>query len=163
MPVSVVLLLAHNWDDLSRGARAGVLVTLLLAAQALAGYAGVRRWGSILWREASGALQVAGVACAVALVAQTYHYPGNEASFYRTVLLLTIPLVYLLDSAAVSALTWAGLLALATTWRPREPEYDAMPRISRCPSSKCRLVRSFSSDPASALRWMALWHREHQL
>lgn len=116
----IVLLLAHNWDDLSRGARAGLLVALLAAAQALAGYAVLRRFTSLVWREAAGALQVAAVAAAVALVAQTYHVPGNEAGLYRTVLLLTIPLVYLLESASVSVLTWGGLLALATTWSPRD-------------------------------------------
>jgi hypothetical protein len=111
----VVLLLAHNWDDLSRGARAGLLVSVLVAAQALAAFALLRRFTSLTWRESAGALQVAGVAAAVALVAQTYHVPGDLAGYYRTVLLLTIPLVYLLESATVSVLAWAGRVALSTT------------------------------------------------
>ena len=112
----IVLLLAHNWDDLSRGARAGLLVLILVAAQALAGYALLRRWTSLPWREAAGALQVAAVAAAVALVAQTYQVPGDLAGYYRTVLLLALPLVYLLEAASVSVLAWAGLVAMATTW-----------------------------------------------
>jgi hypothetical protein len=66
---------------------------------------------------------VAAVAAAVALVAQTYQVPGDLTGYYRTVLLLSLPLVYLLEAAAVSVLTWAGLVAMATTWSWRgEPE-----------------------------------------
>lgn len=117
----VVLLLAHNWDDLSRTARAGILVALLVAAQALSAFALVRQWRSVTWRESAGGLQMAAVASAVALVAQTYHVPGDLAGFYRTVLLLTIPLVYLLESAAVSVLTWGMLVALSTTGLFHDP------------------------------------------
>ena len=53
--------------------------------------------------------------------AQTYHVPGDLAGFYRTVLLLTIPLVYLLESAAVSVLTWGMLVALSTTGLFHDP------------------------------------------
>jgi len=119
----VILLLAHNWDTLSRGARAGLLTVLLVAAQGLAAFALLRRWTSLAWRESAGALQVAAVAAAVALVAQTYQVPGDLTGYYRTVLLLSLPLVYLLEAAAVSVLTWAGLVAMATTWSWRgEPE-----------------------------------------
>jgi hypothetical protein len=119
----ILLLLAHNWDELSRGARAGLLLMILVSAQGLAGFALLRRWASIPWREAAGALQVGAVAAAIALVAQTYHVPGDLVGYYRTVLLLTLPLVYLLDAAAVSVLTWAGLVAMATTWSWRgDPE-----------------------------------------
>ena len=119
----IVLLLAHNWDDLSRGARLALLVLILVAAQALAGFALLRRFPSLPWREAAGALQVAAVAAAVALVAQTYQIPGDLVGYYRTVLLLTLPLVYLLDAASVSVLGWAALVAMATTWSWRgDPE-----------------------------------------
>jgi hypothetical protein len=115
----VVLLLAHNWDLLSRGSRTGLLLGLLLLTQGLAAFVLLRRAASAAWRESAGVLQVAAVASAVALVAQTYHVPGDLGSFYRTVLLLSLPLVYLLDAAAVSVLCSAGLVALATTFHGR--------------------------------------------
>jgi hypothetical protein len=78
------------------------------------------------WREAAGALQVAAVAASIALVALSYQIPGDLVGYYRTVLLLTLPLVYLLDAASVSVLTWAGLVAMATTWSGRSDDGEVL-------------------------------------
>ena len=48
----ILLLLAHNWDELSRTMRAGLTMGLLLAAQALAGWALLARPRSIAWARA---------------------------------------------------------------------------------------------------------------
>ncbi|HET9300371.1 MAG TPA: DUF2157 domain-containing protein [Candidatus Polarisedimenticolaceae bacterium] len=119
----IILLFAHNWDQLSRGARASLLIALLLSTQALAAFALLRRFMSVVLREVAGALQVAAVATAIALVAQTYQVPGDLVGYYRTVLLLALPLIYLLESATASVLCWAALVAMATTWSWRgDPE-----------------------------------------
>jgi hypothetical protein len=117
----VTLLLAHNWDLLSRGARAGVLVAALLGAQAVAAFALLRRAGSAAWREAAGGLLVAAVVAAVSLVSQTYHLPGDAFDLLRLVLVLSIPVAYLLDSVAASALCWGLLVVLAGSgpWQHR--------------------------------------------
>src|SRR5690349_21064436 len=44
--LGIILVLANNWDDLSRPIRDGMIFALLLAAQGLAGFAMARRAGS---------------------------------------------------------------------------------------------------------------------
>ncbi len=52
----IILMLAHNWEDLSRPVRAALSFLPLLLAQGLAGWALVRRPESLAWREGTGAL-----------------------------------------------------------------------------------------------------------
>ncbi len=114
----IILLLAHNWEFLSRGARAMIALTPLVVAQLVAGWVLVRREASTAWREGSGVLLALMVATAIALVDQTYHTGGDLESFlWRWALLLAL-LPWLLNSTGVvilflGALTWWAGAALA--------------------------------------------------
>jgi uncharacterized membrane protein len=92
----VILLIAHNWDDLSRAARTGIAFLPLLIAQALVVFTLMRRNESRPWREAAAIFDVAAVATAISLISQTYQVQGTFADFMRTWLLLSIAIVYLL-------------------------------------------------------------------
>src|SRR5438105_541630 len=66
----IILLIAHNWDDLSRATRTGVAFLPLLIAQALVVFTLMRRNESRPWREATaivGAIAYAGLATAIYL------------------------------------------------------------------------------------------------
>jgi uncharacterized membrane protein len=107
----VILLLAHNWEHLSRGQRAAIALAPLVAAQVLAGWVLLRRETSTAWREGSAILLALMVATAVALVDQTYHAGGDLESFLWRWSLLLAPLPWLLNSTGVAmlflgALTW---------------------------------------------------------
>ncbi len=107
----VILLLAHNWEQLSRGERALIALSPLVAAQVLAGWVLLRREASTAWREGSAILLALMVATAVALVDQTYHTGGDLESFLWRWSLLLAPLPWLLNSTGVAmlflgALTW---------------------------------------------------------
>jgi uncharacterized membrane protein len=107
----VILLLAHNWDHLGRGARAAISMTPLLLSQILVGWVILKRFGSTAWREGSATLLAMAVAVALALVDQTYHTGGDLESFLWRWSLLLAPLPWLLNSTAVAmiflaALTW---------------------------------------------------------
>src|SRR2546426_2334531 len=92
----IILLIAHNWDDLSRATRTGVAFLPLLIAQALVVFTLMRRNESRPWREAAAIFDVAAVATAISLISQTYQVQGTFADFMRAWLLLSIPVVYLL-------------------------------------------------------------------
>jgi len=92
----IILLIAHNWDELSRATRTGIAFLPLLIAQALVVFTLLRRNESRPWREAAAIFDVAAVATAISLISQTYQVQGTFADFMRTWLLLSIPLVYLL-------------------------------------------------------------------
>ena len=107
----VILLLAHNWEALSRGTRAAIALTPLLMSQALVAWVILRRRGSTAWREGSATLLALTVATSLALVDQTYHTGGDLESFLWRWSLLLATLPWLLNATSVAiiflgALTW---------------------------------------------------------
>ncbi len=107
----VILLFAHNWEELSRPVRAVVSVTPLLATYAAAAYA-LGSGRAMVWRESVATANLCALAAAVGLVGQTYNIQGDLSSFLLTVALLGLPMIYLFESAAGAALFLA-----AATWR----------------------------------------------
>src|SRR3954467_8779581 len=77
----VILLVAHNWDFLSRPVRCGIAFTPLVLSQALAIFVLLRRGQSTAWRETAAILNVAAIGTAMALVSRTYQIQGDFARF----------------------------------------------------------------------------------
>jgi uncharacterized membrane protein len=92
----IVLLIAHNWDDLSRPARTGIAFIPLVIALGLIGFVLARRNESRPWREAVAIFDFAAVATSISLISQTYQIQGTFADFMRVWLLLCLPAFYLL-------------------------------------------------------------------
>lgn len=107
----IILLFAHNWDDLSRPTRAvlsfcPVIIGSILSIVALA------KNGGVALRESAGIFHSLSIGASIALIGQTYHIPSNLPGFFLKWTLLALPLTFLLRS------TGAGLiyLALACSW-----------------------------------------------
>ncbi len=132
----IILLLAHNWDELGRTTRAALSFAPLVLAQALAGFALWRRADSVAWRESAGAFLALAIGASIALVAQTYNIGGDLGDFLLTWTLLALPIAYLMRAtlpallylvgiaawagalwtSSAEALGFWGLLALAVPW-----------------------------------------------
>lgn len=115
----LILILAHNWDDLGRPARAAIALGTLVAAQALTFYAVARRASSKAWIESASAFLVAAVGAAIALVGQTYHVGGSFEGFMRTWLWLVVLVPYVTGSS-LAAIGICGLLVvrvMSLPWR----------------------------------------------
>jgi hypothetical protein len=95
----IVLLVAHNWDFLSRPVRCGIAFTPLVVSQALAIFVLLRRNGSAAWREPAAILNVAAIGTAIALVSQTYQIQGDFARFILVWMILALPVVYLFQTS----------------------------------------------------------------
>lgn len=105
----IILLIAHNWDDLGRPARTVLSLLPLLASLAIAFWTLLRRADSVAWREGAGMAQCAGVAASVALVSQTYHIEGSLSDFLFIWMLLTLPVPYLLRAVVPALVYIAGI------------------------------------------------------
>ena len=105
----IILILAHNWDDLGRPARAAIAIGLLVLAQALTAFAVLRRPASAAWTEATSGFLVASVGAAMALVGQTYHVGGTFEGLMQAWLLLVVAVPYITGSSLSSMLTWVLL------------------------------------------------------
>jgi uncharacterized membrane protein len=107
--LGLILLLAHNWADLSRAARTALAFAPLVAAQLLAVWIFRAGKKSAAWREGVGLFWTLAVGAAIALVAQTYHIPGDAGRFALTWMLLTLPIVYLLNATGPALVYLAGM------------------------------------------------------
>ncbi|TXK24678.1 DUF2157 domain-containing protein [Pontibacter qinzhouensis] len=111
--LGIILIIAHNWDDLSRSVKTMLVFLPLLISQGLAGYTLFKKRTSSAWRESTATLLFFSVGATMALVSQVYHIPGNLSSFLLTWMLLCLPLVYLLSSSFASLLYLAGITLFA--------------------------------------------------
>ena len=107
----IILLIAHNWDDLSRPARTGIAFTPLLVALGFVGFVLMQRNQSRPWREAVAICDFAAVAASISLISQTYQIQGSFSEFMRIWLLLCIPIIYLLRASVGAAVYIVGTIA----------------------------------------------------
>ena len=107
--LGIILLLAHNWADMSRAARTALAFSPLIASLLLAGWGLRSGKESPAWRESIGIFWMLSVGAAIALVAQTYHIPGDAGRFALTWMLLALPIVYLLDASGPALAYLAGM------------------------------------------------------
>jgi drug/metabolite transporter superfamily protein YnfA len=108
----IILLVAHNWDFLSRPIRCAIAFAPLILSHALAVFVLLKRNESTPWRESAAIFNSAAIGTAIALVAQTYQIQGDFARFILVWMLLAIPVVYLLQTSAglsayfIGAMVW---------------------------------------------------------
>lgn len=112
--MGIILLLAHNWEHLSRPMRTVISFLPLVLAQILVGWTVMNRQQSVAWRESTSTFLMAAIGSSIALIGQTYNIPGDMKSFLQIWMLLTIPVVYLLQASVpavfylIGTVCWAG-------------------------------------------------------
>jgi len=107
--LGIILLLAHNWADMSRPLRTALAFAPLLITQLFAGWILQTRKDSPAWRETIGILWTLSIGASIALVAQTYHIPGDTGQFILTWMVLTLPVIYLLHASTPALAYLAGI------------------------------------------------------
>lgn len=118
----IILLFAHNWEEIPRAGRAAISLGLLVVAQALAGWALWRRKQSRAWREGTSTFLLLAVGATISLIGQTYQLPGSPRAFLLAWMLLSVPLVYLMDASLpaiffmVGITAWGGFLPPEGYW-----------------------------------------------
>jgi uncharacterized membrane protein len=118
--LGIILLVAFNWEALSRPARAALSLLPLVGGQAILAYTLWRRPRSTAWREGSALFLFIAVGASMALISQTYQFGGSVETWLLTWMLLGLPLVYL-AGATLPALGYvAGVMSWATM-RAGEP------------------------------------------
>ncbi len=107
--LGIILLLAHNWTELSRLQRTLLSFAPLVLGQAVAGWSWLKRRSSLAWREGAATYLLLAVGASIALVGQTYHISGDLPRFILVWMLLGLPLVYLFRAALPALLYWSGV------------------------------------------------------
>lgn len=107
--MGIILIVAHNWDNLSKGLKTVFAFLPLLIGQGAAAFMLWKKEESVAWREGSSAFIFFALGACIALVSQIYNIPGNLASFILTWMLLVLPMVYILRSSIVGLFYLIGI------------------------------------------------------
>jgi uncharacterized membrane protein len=102
--LGVILIIAHNWDDLSRHMKTFLAFIPLTLGQVALGYSLFRKKESKTWPEASACFLIFAIGACISLVSQIYNIEGNLGSFLLTWSLLVLPIVYIARSSIASLL-----------------------------------------------------------
>jgi uncharacterized membrane protein len=107
--LGIILIIAHNWDELSRSSKTIMAFLPLIIGQGLCIYTLVRKKDSVAWRESASTFLVFAVGACISLVSQVYHIPGDLADFLLTWSILSLPLIYVMNSSLASLLFLTGI------------------------------------------------------
>lgn len=117
--LGIILVIAHNWDSFNRVSKTILAFLPLALSQALCLFVLLKRKGQTGWAECSALLLFFSVAACMALISQIYHVGGTLSGFLFTWLLLSLPIIYIMPSSAVSL-----LYLCAATWYAVEYRFD---------------------------------------
>ncbi|MFY0600921.1 MAG: DUF2157 domain-containing protein [Cyclobacteriaceae bacterium] len=107
--LGIILIIAHNWDNLPLITKTIFAFLPLLIGQLLCAFTIIKKPDHTLWKEASSTFLFFSIAAGISLIGQVYHIPGNLTSFMFVWMLLALPIIYLLKSSTVSLLYIIGV------------------------------------------------------
>lgn len=102
--LGLILLFAHNWDEMPKIAKTIVAIAPLAITQILGGYFMYKKPDNLAAREGIGSLLFICIGLSISMVSQIYNIVGSLDSFMQIWLLLTIPLLLILRSSMVAFL-----------------------------------------------------------
>lgn len=107
--IGLMFIIANQWDSLSRNVKTACAFLLLIVPQLLCLFALIKKPDKMVWRESTALLLFFAVGANISLVSQIYHINGDASTFLLTWMLLTVPLVFIMRSTAVSLAYFFGL------------------------------------------------------
>ncbi|SDQ20007.1 DUF2157 domain-containing protein [Flagellimonas zhangzhouensis] len=107
--LGIILIIAHNWDELSKITKTFFAFLPLLVGQFFCAFALFKKKESVAWRESTSAFLFFAFGSSISLVSQVYNIPGNLSSFLLTWMLLCLPLFYVMKSSITSLLYLIGI------------------------------------------------------
>jgi uncharacterized membrane protein len=107
--LGIILIIAHNWDDLSKATKVFFAFMPLIAAQVFCGITLWKKNENAAWREASSAFLFFAVGASISLISQVYNIHGDLSKFLFTWMLLCFPFIYIMKSSMASLLYIAGI------------------------------------------------------
>lgn len=111
----IILLGAKNWNAFPLAVKVILGFLPLVISQAFAVFVIKFKYESIAWRETIAILTTASVFTVIALVGQAFHLSNDFGTYVLTCGLLSLPMIYILDSASPlivyywTILNWAVL------------------------------------------------------
>ena len=109
--IGLMFIIANQWEQLPRYVKTTCAFLVLIVPQLLCVYVLTKQEGKVVWLESTALLLFFAVGANISLVSQIYHINGEASSFLLTWILLTAPLIYILNSSAVSLAYFFGIMS----------------------------------------------------
>jgi uncharacterized membrane protein len=109
MGMGIILIIAHNWDELVKPFKLALALTPLLIGQGLCAISLILKRNNPLWHEASSVFLFSTIAASISIVSQIYNIAGDLGSFLFVWMMLSLPLVYIMNSRVTSLLVVCGV------------------------------------------------------
>ncbi|MCI5057733.1 MAG: DUF2157 domain-containing protein [Flavobacteriales bacterium] len=109
--LGIILIVAHNWDNLSRNLKTILSFIPLVIGQGFVTYTFLKKRGAVAWIEGSSTFLYLAIGGCISMISQIYHIQGNMDDFILLWTLLGLPLVYILRSSMASILFIVGLVS----------------------------------------------------
>lgn len=107
--LGIILIIAHNWDELSKNVKTICAFLPLLTGQSLCMYTFLKKKDNTAWKESSSTFLFFAVGACISLISQIYNIHGELSSFLLLWMLLCLPLIYLLNAHAISLFYIVGI------------------------------------------------------
>lgn len=107
--LGIILMLAHNWDNLTRLFKTILAFTPLVIAYIWVAFTLWKKNEEAAWRESSAVFLFFSLGACIALISQIYNLPGSLSAYLLTWMSLSLPIVYLLRSSVVGLLYLIGI------------------------------------------------------
>ncbi len=120
--LGIILIIAHNWDELSKLIKLSLALLPMLIGQLACGYVLFRSTGEAWKREASATFLFFSIAASISIVSQVYNIEGSLSGFLFIWMILSLPIVYVMRSSMTSLLYICGI-----TWYACEVGYFHYP------------------------------------
>lgn len=155
--LGIILIIGHNWDQLSSLTRLLISLGLLVTAQIATGLVLWRKEEGASWlKEGAAVFLTLAVGASIALVGQTYHLVDDFNNYVLVWILLSLPLVYLMDVKGVAGMYLAGVVAwLASVQHYGLMKYWAWLLLLLVLPYYCRLLKiDRYANSAVVLSWL---------
>lgn len=107
--LGVVLIIAHNWDNMSQAFKTFFAFLPLVIAQAILVFSKWKKPNELAWIEGSAVLVFFALGACISMISQIYHISGSVGDYLFTWMLLVLPLVYLMPSSIVAIFYLLGI------------------------------------------------------
>jgi uncharacterized membrane protein len=122
--LGLLLIIAHNWDNLPHFVRLTLSLVPALAGTALMLFAALKRNHSLIWMELASLAQMIGLGASISLISQVYHVSGSMESFLFSWLVVFTPTQIIL-SGRFSLL----LYTILATWFVTTSGFNSSPDV----------------------------------
>jgi uncharacterized membrane protein len=96
--LGILLLIAHNWDNLSRITKTILAFLPIIIGQIACIYSFFKKDNHPIWTEGSGIFLSISLGATMSLISQIYNIPGSMGTFVFYWSILSIPIIYLMQS-----------------------------------------------------------------